>query len=408
MKTHLFFVTRMFSGLFESIEKSEWKPTGIPAFVKLAEKLSMTHRLTWIISCRNRSESLVAKQKYKHLTLHNIDIHVVTFNIRFGSQKINAAIADVLTTLYCIKLSKSAEKKLFYLDRSNIVVAAILKMFFRALVVVRILGVYPDQKYLATRLGSKLRSPLIYFSYKAPFDTVICTQDGSGVEYYLEKLIHRNTPRWILLNGTVMGLVGKSLSQRTRLSLLFAGKLIEDKGIIELIEAVTRLKNANLDFDLRIAGKGHLQEIIKDKIIEIGLKDHVTIMGSVSHEKMNSLYANTDVYISLNKLGNLSNTVLEAMSAGKCIIMLGKDEDSHIDEYTERIVPSDAVIRINRNNIVGNLASALMDLNMNRHKVSFYSGKMQEFSKTFLWPWDERIDYELNLLKNVFSRGSKS
>jgi hypothetical protein len=89
------------------------------------------------------------------------------------------------------------------------------------------------------------------------------------------------------------------------------------------------------------------------------------------------------------------------MAAGRCIIVLGKDEITHTDETTERLVPEDAVIRINRNKTVNDLAENIIDLIENLEKIAVYSERMKGFAKDFLWSWDERVNYEIELLQKV-------
>ena len=98
--------------------------------------------------------------------------------------------------------------------------------------------------------------------------------------------------------------------------------------------------------------------------------------------------------------------MLEAMDAGKCIVMLGKDDNDHTDESTEKFVPDEAVIRINRENIVSDLTAKLADLCENREKITMYSERMRKFANEFLWSWDERIDYEIEMLYKV-AKGEK-
>jgi glycosyltransferase involved in cell wall biosynthesis len=100
-------------------------------------------------------------------------------------------------------------------------------------------------------------------------------------------------------------------------------------------------------------------------------------------------------------LGNLSNTVLEAMAAGNCIVMLGKEKETHTDESTERLVPDDVVIRINRQDIVNDLTDKLIDLIDNHEKINMYSERMEMFSNDFLWSWEERVKHEIELLEMV-------
>lgn len=400
-KPHLFIVTRMFSGLFESIQREEWNPSGIPAIVNLVERISNRWEITWIVSCKNETESSIAQGKPKQIVLNNTEMHFVKFPNIIKSGKANATLNDILTINRCCRLSLNERKKIFYFDRSNIVSAAFAKLFLRTPVVVRILGVYPDQKALAASFLKKLFNLLTFLAYRVKYDLAICSQDGSGGEYYIDKLLSVQTPKRILLNGVNEFARHYRNIKQNRISLLFVGKLIEDKGILELIESVTALKRMGKEFHLKIVGKGVLSKRIFDTIIDRNLQDYVEMAGSVEQRKLCQYYAETDVYISLNKLGNLSNTVLEAMSAGKCVVMLKKDNDTHTDEYTEKMIPEDTVIRVDRRDIVADLTEKLGILCDSPEEINNCSERMRMFADNFLWSWGERITYEIELLRKI-------
>lgn len=408
---NVFIVTRMFSGLFESIQNNEWAPTGIPTITKLVEQLSSEYSVHWIVSCKNEIESQIVDHKICDFTFENFTMRVIPYKQYVASGKFNLFVNSLVTFSHCRKLSAAIQPKFFYCDRSNILTAALLKRLFDAPVFVRILGVYPDQKMLALRFFSKFVSFLTYLSYKTKFDLVVCTQDGSGVEFFLGKLLNPKTPREILLNGVkrkkFVGTVpGFSISDGP-VTLLFVGKLIEDKGIIELIEAVVLLKQKTKNFKLTVIGKGGLESLARRRVREKSLDDFVYFAGSVSQADIYDYYDQADVYISLNKLGNLSNTVLEAMTCGKCVVMLGKDEATHTDEYTEQFVPADIAIRIDRENIVENLSEQLSRLCCSRPVIKEYADKMYYFARQELWSWEERIEHEISLLTSVNGSDNK-
>ncbi len=115
--------------------------------------------------------------------------------------------------------------------------------------------------------------------------------------------------------------------------------------------------------------KSALIEVYKERLRAI------VLFGSQARKQQKKIlyyFQQSDIYVSLNKLGNLSNTVLEAMAVGNCILMLGKDKETHTDESTERLVPDDVVIRINRQNIVNDLTNKLIDLINNPEKIIIF------------------------------------
>jgi len=391
----------MFSGLFESFAKNEWNPTGIPTFVKLAEQLVKTKKLTWLISCKTEKESKIVSNRFMHLKIDQYNIFVIPYLNIFYFAKIKNILNDLITIIYCIYFTFDRGKRLYYFDRSNIKTAGFVKIFLRQFVVIRLLGLYPDQKKLASNIKSKIIRFAEYFAYKVKYNLAVCTQDGSGIEFYLEKLLHRKTERVVLLNGVERYQSEINKKKGNLLSLLFVGTLAESKGVLYLIDALTLLKERNIVFNTTIIGKGYLEEDIRKAIINGDLLDNIKLMGAVEHENIFRYYKDADVYISLNKLGNLSNTVLESMNMGNCIIMLGKNNIDFTDVFTEKFIPNDKVNIINRENIVTGLVDILVHLYENYQLVLEYSSQIKRFADENIWTWDERINYEIVLLENI-------
>jgi len=402
------FITRMFSGLFETIRGREWKPSGIPTFIKLVEMITQKEKVIWFVVCRTMVESSVVGHEFRNIVFKDrINMFVIPYKNVINSGKVNAFFTTLSTLYYIVITLKGLNGRLFYFDRSNIVIAAIFKVISSSPVVIRLLGLYPDQKELSTNKLSKLISFITFISYKVKYDLCVCTQDGSGVEFYTDNILNRKTKRVVLLNGVVKSEGGGNHVQRAKtdgmIIFLFVGSLADSKGISELINAfdlVNKKCGKPLRYQLMIVGKGELYSKTSSEIKSKGL-DNIQLVGAASLDEVKSYYESTDVYISLNKLGSLSNTVLEAMAAGRCIIVLGKDELTHTDETTERLVPANVVLRINRNKTVNDLAEELIDLIDNPEKITVYSERMRSFAKEFLWSWDERINYEMELLERV-------
>jgi len=402
-QSHYFLVSRMFSGLFETISNREWNPTGIPAFVKLAEQLAKTKELTWLISCKTERESEIVGNKFLHLKIDQYDIFVIPYLNIFHFAKLNSLLNDLITIFYCIYFTSKTKKRLFYFDRSNIKTAAFVKLILRQYVVIRILGLYPGQKKLVSNPISRFRRISEYYAYRVKYDLAVCTQDGSGIEFYLDRLLNIKTPRVVVLNGVVRHKFNFYKKDKNYLSLLFVGTLAESKGVLDLIDALSLLKSANIHFKATIIGKGDLEEHIQKTIFDKNLTDFVKLIGAVEHNKIYRYYEEADVYISLNKLGNLSNTVLESMTLGNCVILLGKDPINFTDVFTEKFVSGDKVIFISRESTVESLVNVLVHLHENYSLISEYSSQMKKFADENLWTWDERINYEIELLEGILN-----
>ena len=69
-----------------------------------------------------------------------------------------------------------------------------------------------------------------------------------------------------------------------------------------------------------IIGAGELSGELDQQIKINNIENDVTIISHLPHSKIMEAYKISDVYVSLNRLGNLSVANLEAMKSGMCVV----------------------------------------------------------------------------------------
>jgi len=404
------FVTRFFSGLIQSIENKKWDPSGIPAIYKLLEQINKNKTIFTevLFLCKTKTES----QNFRKITkiiLSELDInfYVVPFyGFNIKNNTLSYIINDTVQLLYFIYRLVRFDYDLLYTDRININFAFIGSLF-KIPTVIRFLGI-ANLKLLINSVKHKLLSPLNYLCLKRKYDLVICSEDGSPARYFFEKCLNKKTPYIILLNGVEKTICNESISIREKYHFvknypvfLFIGRNSNNKGVDEIIQTLIKLKSHSMFFYAIIICGGSDYKQIRNTIAEHSLSEYVRFVKFVPHKQISEFYKQADIFISLNKYGNLSNAVLEAMNEGTCVIMLGKDENDHTDESTEQLVPADVAIRIDRKNIVDELTNKLECFIFHPEKILTYSKRVKNYSKKLLWPWDERIEYEIAMLERV-------
>jgi glycosyltransferase involved in cell wall biosynthesis len=103
-------------------------------------------------------------------------------------------------------------------------------------------------------------------------------------------------------------------------ALLFVGRLIPEKGALDLVEAL-RLVRGERPCVLRIAGKGPGEDAIRQRIAELGLQDSVTLSGYVAGDGLWDLYASSTAFVLPTYFGEGFPTVItEAMSMGLPVV----------------------------------------------------------------------------------------
>jgi len=135
-----------------------------------------------------------------------------------------------------------------------------------------------------------------------------------------------------IYNGINVGSFGRSrikspdgVSLRTEYNLSsndfvvgFIGRLVNGKGLIDLLQAMRIVVSLHRRSYLAIAGRGPLLSLLKRKARDLGIGDHVIFLGYRSD--ISSILAQIDVLALPSLSEGLPLSVLEAMAAGKAVV----------------------------------------------------------------------------------------
>lgn len=108
-------------------------------------------------------------------------------------------------------------------------------------------------------------------------------------------------------------------TQSPVLKILFAGRLIEQKGIMDLIEAFSAIVR-EFHCELHIAGTGPCEDQIRVRVKELDLLDKVFLKGYLGSEALAKIYEEATVFVLPSWSEGLPVVLLEAMAAGKPIV----------------------------------------------------------------------------------------
>lgn len=282
------------------------------------------------------------------------------------------------------------------------IIGAILSYFYKKKVFLRLHGV-TDMYVNFRSIKFKLLNPLEYWSYKAPFSYVLCSEDGTQGREFLDRYTKSCQRNKILLNGVdIDNEYEEDLRKIYTIPdehtiLLFVSRLEKDKGIDHFINALLELNKINTNFYAFVVGEGGLLEYYRSKCIH---NHNINFVGPVPHNQISRFYRSADIFVSLNELGNLCNTMLEALRLGNCIVTFTKDEITGKDITTEKYL-KDIALFIERKNCVKQLVQQIIDLMNDQKRLYAIKEKTKIFSETFLSDWETRIHEEIDIIQNL-------
>ena len=108
--------------------------------------------------------------------------------------------------------------------------------------------------------------------------------------------------------------------------ILSVARLVEKKGLSDLIAAADILRRRGLVFELEIIGSGPQREILKAQVKRLGLAERVRLPGAQAHETVCLAYQRASVFVlpcviaSNGDRDGVPNVLLEAMASGVPVV----------------------------------------------------------------------------------------
>jgi glycosyltransferase involved in cell wall biosynthesis len=107
---------------------------------------------------------------------------------------------------------------------------------------------------------------------------------------------------------------------KTGKKVIFTGRLVPNKGIIELIQAFRLVVDVVADAELMIVGDGILKEKLVNLTRELGIADRVEFKGMVPHEDIATCNNQCDIFVFPSYNEGAPRSVGEAMACGLPLI----------------------------------------------------------------------------------------
>lgn len=111
------------------------------------------------------------------------------------------------------------------------------------------------------------------------------------------------------------------IADRQPLRLVFSGRLVSMKGVLDLPRVAAALKRRGVNFTLDIFGGGNLEPALRDEIDALQVADCVQLRGEIPFpELVRRVASEADLFVCCHPQGDPSTTFIETMSGGVPVI----------------------------------------------------------------------------------------
>jgi glycosyltransferase involved in cell wall biosynthesis len=114
--------------------------------------------------------------------------------------------------------------------------------------------------------------------------------------------------------------------------LLFVGRMITQKGIPYLIDAMPAVLEKHPDTKLLLVGRGNALESLKKKVKTAGLERSVLFSGYMTEEMLKEAYGTCDMFVLPSVWEVLPIAILEAMSSSRPVVCTSAGGDAELVE----------------------------------------------------------------------------
>lgn len=197
---------------------------------------------------------------------------------------------------------------------------------------------------LAVKLGAISD---VFISHTKLFADVLKSSDPVGVKSF-------HQPHGVLITDL------KEKVYTDKIKVVFTGRLVDSKGILDLFAIDEILKKNEVEVQWTIIGNGYLETALK---LQWGNKKNIRFASPVTNQEVISIMSEHHVFVLPTRFEGSPVTVLEALSVG--LVAIVSDLPGGIDE----VITSEVGFKIDLGNNK-KFAEAILLLNFNRDLLS--------------------------------------
>lgn len=177
---------------------------------------------------------------------------------------------------------------------------------------------YSQRRFTNLKLSLKLKLRAIQFmDFYSSHKVDLFLANSETIKEHYTKVLNINADKIkVIYRGREIPQLLHEKYKTEDKTFLFVGRLIESKGIQELIEAFSLIKRDN--FNLQIVGEGPYRQELEKLISKLNLDANVVLLGG--QQNVNKFFENADYFVFPSHYEGLPGALIEAMMAKVPII----------------------------------------------------------------------------------------
>ncbi len=287
--------------------------------------VALSHLIEIVKQSAEKVQVITGGTAYAQLRgMPGIDIRMVESEPSYGffRRAFNYLKTQLSISREVWNLSPRTDAFIFFIGGPDQVLPILAAKLARRKVIISFAGSSVRTYSSMTGWGSKVSTLVL-----SAFQMITCSL-ADRLIVYSEKLIEEySLDRWRnkisiahehYLSSDQM-IEGKLPSDRP-LIIGYAGRLSEEKGIINLITAMDILARKRSDLQLWVIGDGLLRDEVTSYVRDHELEDRVKLIGSVAHQDLPSYLGQLRLLVIPSYTEGLPNIMIEAMSCGTPVL----------------------------------------------------------------------------------------
>ena len=235
-----------------------------------------------------------------------------------------------------------------------------------------------DTKWINQKVTNRLRSKLAWFSIKRSDSIRVVSEDLPAAiqERYPGKSV-TYAPIATSISGRIRS--RRNFQNANLLTLGWVGRVEKDRGILEFLNFVRFLNDGNQEFQVVMAGTGHLLDYAVDELNSILGEKRFSYFGLLPQEELGKVFESMDILVSFAKSESYGLAIREALLFGKPVLGVKSRGVTRLQE----IVGSKHVEYLEHFNDISSVESTIQKLLASEIQDETIE-KLKEQDKTYL------------------------